>query len=69
MKKQREATMKNTPSVDEDGIDRRGFLECMRWAGAGLLWTFSAGVPVQHVGCGYPAPDKCGGFLFRADKR
>lgn len=28
----------------EDGVDRRGFLECMAWAGTGLLWTVSGGV-------------------------
>ena len=28
---------------DGDGIDRRGFLECMAWAGTGLVWTVSAG--------------------------
>ena len=22
-----------------DGVDRRGFLQCMAWAGTGLLWT------------------------------
>ena len=27
-----------------DGIDRRGFLECMAWAGTGMLWTISGGV-------------------------
>jgi 3',5'-cyclic-AMP phosphodiesterase len=27
-----------------DGLDRRGFLECMAWAGTGMLWTVSAGV-------------------------
>jgi len=27
-----------------DGIDRRGFLECMAWAGTGVLWTVSSGV-------------------------
>jgi hypothetical protein len=27
-----------------DGVNRRGFLECMAWAGTGLLWTVSAGV-------------------------
>ena len=27
-----------------DGIDRRGFLSCMAWAGTGVLWTLSAGV-------------------------
>jgi Icc protein len=27
-----------------DGIDRRGFLKCMAWAGTGVLWTLSGGV-------------------------
>jgi len=27
-----------------DGIDRRGFLKCMAWAGTGVLWTISGGV-------------------------
>src|ERR1044071_2882189 len=27
-----------------DGVDRRGFLKCMAWAGTGLLWTVSGGV-------------------------
>ncbi|QEH33404.1 cyclic 3',5'-adenosine monophosphate phosphodiesterase [Aquisphaera giovannonii] len=27
-----------------DGIDRRGFLECMAWAGTGLLWTIGGGL-------------------------
>ncbi|HWE61268.1 MAG TPA: metallophosphoesterase [Chloroflexota bacterium] len=26
-----------------DGVDRRGFLKCMAWAGTGVLWTLSAG--------------------------
>jgi Icc protein len=26
-----------------DGIDRRGFLNCMAWAGTGVLWTISGG--------------------------
>jgi plastocyanin len=29
----------------EDGIDRRGFLQCMAWAGTGLLWSMQGGVP------------------------
>jgi 3',5'-cyclic AMP phosphodiesterase CpdA len=29
----------------EDGIDRRHALECMIWAGTGVLWTVSGGVP------------------------
>jgi len=31
-------------NVDSDGIDRRGFLRCMAWAGTGVLWTVSGGV-------------------------
>ncbi len=27
------------------GIDRRGVLECMIWAGTGVIWTLSGGVP------------------------
>jgi hypothetical protein len=27
------------------GIDRRGALECMAWASAGVLWTLAGGVP------------------------
>ena len=29
----------------DDGIDRRHALECMIWAGTGVLWTVSGGVP------------------------
>ena len=27
-----------------DGVDRRGFLKCMAWAGTGVLWTMSGGI-------------------------
>ncbi len=27
-----------------DGIDRRGFLQCMAWAGTGVLWSIGGGV-------------------------
>jgi len=26
---------------DTDGVDRRGFLKCMAWAGTGVLWTIT----------------------------
>src|SRR5438045_9301780 len=29
---------------EHDGIGRRGVLQCMAWAGTGLLWTVSGGV-------------------------
>ena len=28
----------------QDGVDRRGFLKCMAWAGTGVLWTMSGGI-------------------------
>src|SRR6201995_957886 len=31
------------------GIDRRNFLGCMAWAGTGLLWTMSGGVPASRL--------------------
>jgi 3',5'-cyclic-AMP phosphodiesterase len=33
-----------THNQDKDGIDRRGFLKCMAWAGTGVLWTISGGL-------------------------
>lgn len=33
-----------THDHSDDGIDRRGFLKCMAWAGTGMLWTISGGV-------------------------
>lgn len=38
--------MSNRIKVDlsNDGIDRRGFLKCMAWAGTGAVWTVSGGV-------------------------
>ncbi len=30
---------------DDDGVSRRHALECMIWAGTGVLWTVSGGVP------------------------
>ncbi len=33
-----------------DGLDRRGFLKCMAWAGTGLVWTITAeGIPTSHI--------------------
>jgi len=34
----------HTPDLNNDGIDRRGFLECMAWAGTGVLWMMSGGI-------------------------
>src|SRR5215217_5061696 len=32
------------PTPHDDGIDRRGFLECMTWAGTGALCVIQGGV-------------------------
>jgi 3',5'-cyclic-AMP phosphodiesterase len=34
----------NTGQVVPDGMDRRGFLHCLAWAGTGVIWTVSGGV-------------------------
>ena len=34
---------------ESDGIDRRGFLKCMQWAGTGVIWSMSGGVPVSQL--------------------
>jgi 3',5'-cyclic AMP phosphodiesterase CpdA len=35
--------------LNNDGVDRRGFLKCMAWAGTGLVWTLSGGIPVSQA--------------------
>jgi len=32
-----------------DGIDRRGFLKCMAWAGTGVLWTAAGGMLTSRI--------------------
>ena len=32
-----------------DGVDRRGFLRCMAWAGTGVVWTIAGGVPSSKL--------------------
>jgi 3',5'-cyclic AMP phosphodiesterase CpdA len=33
-----------THNHNKDGVDRRGFLKCMAWAGTGVLWTMTGGI-------------------------
>jgi 3',5'-cyclic-AMP phosphodiesterase len=35
--------------LNQDGVDRRGFLKCMAWAGTGLAWTVAGGIPVSRA--------------------
>jgi Icc protein len=32
-----------------DGVDRRGFLRCMAWAGSGMVWAVSGGIPRSEL--------------------
>ena len=41
-------------NINDDGIDRRGFLKCMAWAGTGVVFTVSGGVAVSRL-LGTPA--------------
>jgi Icc protein len=50
--------------VSADGIDRRGFLKCMAWAGTGLAWNFVGGVPVSHILGQTPRGMKAADFSF-----
>lgn len=36
-------------NVENDGIDRRGFLKCMAWAGSGMLWTVGGGLLTSKI--------------------
>ncbi len=40
---------KDTPDLLARDIDRRGFLKCMQWAGAGVVWSFAGGVPASRL--------------------
>jgi len=33
----------------DDGIDRRGFLRCMAWAGTGVVWGLKGGIPTSFA--------------------
>src|SRR6188472_222817 len=46
-----------------DGIDRRGFLKCMAWAGTGVLWTISGGVLTSKL-LGAATPRSAGDLSF-----
>src|SRR5580698_8146083 len=61
-----ELILKNTIIHDhqDDGIDRRGFLQCMAWAGTGVVWSIGAGVASSQA-FGQKAPaGNAGEFSF-----
>ena len=58
--------MKNTIVHDHqnDGIDRRGFLQCMAWAGTGVVWSVGAGMASSHAFGQKPPAGSESGFSF-----
>jgi hypothetical protein len=51
---------------EDDGIDRRGVLECMIWGGTGVLWTLAGGIPRSSslLGVSEASAQAAGGFTF-----
>jgi 3',5'-cyclic-AMP phosphodiesterase len=47
--KRKDLTDYTLQDANNDGIDRRGFLKCMAWAGTGLVWTLSGGIPGSQL--------------------
>ena len=47
--KKRDLIDQRLQDLNNDGVDRRGFLKCMAWAGTGLVWTLSGGIPVSRA--------------------
>ena len=56
----------NLQDLNNDGVDRRGFLKCMAWAGTGLVWTMSGGIPSSRAFANTygKSADKGGDFSF-----
>ena len=36
-------------NTNDDGIDRRGFLKCMAWAGTDVIWSINGGLLTSTV--------------------
>ena len=48
----------------DDGVSRRRVLECMTWAGTGVLWTMTGGVPRSLGIIGEAAAQEARGLTF-----
>ncbi len=48
----------------DDGVSRRRVLECMTWAGTGVLWTVTGGVPRSLGIIGEAAAQEAHGLTF-----
>jgi hypothetical protein len=49
---------------DEHGVSRRKILECMTWAGTGVLWTVAGGVPRSMGIIGEASAAEPSGLIF-----
>lgn len=47
-----------------DGVDRRGFLKCMAWAGTGVVWTMRGGILTSQAFGAEPVGGTKGDFSF-----
>jgi len=56
--------MNDFDRADEKGFNRRKVLECMTWAGAGVLWTVTGGVPRSLGIVGEAMAAETGGVTF-----
>ncbi len=45
-------------------VDRRGFLKCMQWAGAAVVWSFTGGVPISQLIDAQERKSKTADFTF-----
>jgi 3',5'-cyclic AMP phosphodiesterase CpdA len=51
--------------MNNDGVDRRGFLKCMAWVGTGMVWTMRGGVLTSRAfGADGPGNSDRGDFSF-----
>jgi len=64
MKKQDKKENNIIEAPSSDGVDRRGFLKCMAWAGTGVVWTFAGGVPVSRLFGANSKPGDQSSFSF-----
>jgi Icc protein len=53
----------DTQKPDHTGTSRRGLLKCMAWAGTGIVWTVSGGVP-RALGIGEALAAPADEFTF-----
>ena len=56
--------MSGRDNGEADGVSRRHALECMIWAGTGILWTVAGGVPKSLSLLGEAQAAEASAFTF-----